>query len=223
MPEQSSAAQTGLGSPTATNVLGGISILTGVVGGAISARRASREAERNRVFQREILETQYQRTVFDLKMAGLNPMLAYMKGGGGGAAGATAQVPDFGRIATEAIGTAAKVGKQGAERRLLAAQEAETTAKAVSAKENAKLLIEQQGQSKAAAEASIATARQANSVAQLNEYDQVRAKARAEYDATPIGQAAIKSRRAIEPVADTMGDIMNVQGTRVPRRGRRSR
>ena len=48
------------------------------------------EAEVNRNFQAEMSNSQYQRATSDLKLAGLNPMLAYTNGGAGNISGATA-------------------------------------------------------------------------------------------------------------------------------------
>lgn len=60
---------------------------------AQSAREAmefsAAEAEKNRLFQSEQANTQWQRAVKDLKAAGLNPILAYSKGGNSAASGST--------------------------------------------------------------------------------------------------------------------------------------
>ena len=50
----------------------------------------SAEAEKSRKWQEEMSNSQYQRSVSDMTAAGLNPMLAYMKGGAGTPSGATA-------------------------------------------------------------------------------------------------------------------------------------
>jgi hypothetical protein len=68
---------------------------------AASAQSAARQME----FQREMSNTSYQRAVADLKAAGINPMLAAMKGGATTPGGAmyTAQMPQQFDVITPAV------------------------------------------------------------------------------------------------------------------------
>ena len=51
------------------------------------------EAEKNRIWQAEMSNTAYQRAMNDMKLAGLNPMLAYSQGGASSPGGAVASAP----------------------------------------------------------------------------------------------------------------------------------
>lgn len=54
----------------------------------------SREATKNRRFQRDLSNTAYQRATRDMRAAGLNPMLAFQQGGASTPSGAMSPIPD---------------------------------------------------------------------------------------------------------------------------------
>lgn len=98
-------------------VLAAIAGGTALLGGIYSAYSMRREAEKNRAFQKEMSDTAHQRAVRDMRLAGLNPMLA-----AGNAAsspsGAVADVPDFSEVGSKAVATALAV-KQARENIIL--------------------------------------------------------------------------------------------------------
>lgn len=72
-----------------------------VIGGAaslIGGERANRQnvelAREQMAFQERMSNTSYQRAVEDMKLAGINPMLAYMQGGATAPGGQTARMDD---------------------------------------------------------------------------------------------------------------------------------
>lgn len=106
------------------------------VGGGISyhmaeksADYAKKNAREQRAWAERMSNTQYQRTMHDMRLAGLNPILAYRQGGAGVPSGATATTPDFAGAVTAGMGTGSKVAANKAEINFKKKQETLTSAK----------------------------------------------------------------------------------------------
>lgn len=121
-------------------ILGGLSVAADIFG-ADSARQGQREANETNLqiareqmgFQREMSDTAYQRAVKDMKAAGLNPMLALMRGGASTPPGASAHMENEQALASGYISSAFKkateilsVRKMSAEARKIEAEAALT-------------------------------------------------------------------------------------------------
>ncbi len=72
----------------------GIAAGATLLGGAARNRAQREEAQKQRDFQERMSGTAYQRAVKDMKIAGINPMLAYMQGGASSPGGAQAKIED---------------------------------------------------------------------------------------------------------------------------------
>lgn len=99
----------------------------GLLGGMLANESRADESSTNREFQERMSNTAYQRGMRDMRLAGLNPMLAYSQGG--------ASVPTGSMASFENVGASAMAGYQGyqqAEAQMqssaAAAQQADTQA-----------------------------------------------------------------------------------------------
>jgi len=75
----------------------------------LSKKAAKRAASRQRKFVRKMAETAYQRTMADMRAAGLNPILAYQRGPTPTGAVSVAHTPDYARAIAEGGATGAAV------------------------------------------------------------------------------------------------------------------
>lgn len=94
------------------------SLVGDLVGGSISAKRSKKMAREVMAFQERMSNTAYQRTMADMRAAGLNPILAYRQGGASSPTGQMAQVPDLSGIGSRAVSTARQTGLMRSEVRL---------------------------------------------------------------------------------------------------------
>lgn len=82
------------------------------VGGWLSQEKTDERVQKQMDFQERMSSTAYQRAMADMKLAGLNPMLAYSQGGASSPAGSAPAASD---ILTPAISTAQQAKRIDAE------------------------------------------------------------------------------------------------------------
>lgn len=98
---------------------------TSALGGFIQNKQGQSAAGRQMSFQQNMSNTQYQRAVADMRLAGLNPILAYRQGGAGTPGGSTYSPTNIGAAAASGMGSVGgtlAAGKQATSARMLALQ-----------------------------------------------------------------------------------------------------
>lgn len=104
-------------------VAGGLSYL----GGRATNEANAEEARLNREFQERMSNTAYQRSVADMRLAGINPMVAYMQGGASSPGGAQATMQD---AVSPAVSSAMHAMRLRADMQLLRDQQQKVRAEA---------------------------------------------------------------------------------------------
>lgn len=107
---------------------GGASLLGGFLGGAgadQASQRNQASAREQMAFQADQSGTAYQRAVKDMRLAGLNPMLAYSQGGASSPSGASASAvaPDYSQAASGLASSAKDAINQKREASALTSQQ----------------------------------------------------------------------------------------------------
>lgn len=97
----------GIGSIGTALVTGG----AGLFSSALQYRLNKRAAERDRGWKERMSNSQYQRSMADMRKAGLNPILAYQQGGAGTPSAGMEKPTDVGQVVSTAL-QAARLNKE---------------------------------------------------------------------------------------------------------------
>lgn len=104
-------------------IAGGAALL----GGVLQNRASAKAAERQMNFQSDMSNTAYQRGMEDMRRAGLNPMLAYQKGGATTPSGAQAPMAN---VIGNAVNSAMAMRRQQEDLKLVRSQTTKTNQEA---------------------------------------------------------------------------------------------
>lgn len=161
-----------------------------IVGGIVTAVEGDKQARKQRRFIERMRSTAYQATMQDMRLAGLNPILAYKTGPTPIGSAAQGITPDFGQALASGVNSAVKAFKAPSEKKLAQAQTSKTRRQALREEFEGRLAADrfnaQQGQ--AQVDLINANTRITNADATLQEAKIPRAQALMRMDATQEGQ-----------------------------------
>lgn len=185
-------------------ILGGALIggAASLIGGFLNRDAAASSSSQNQAsareqmtFQKEMSDTSYQRSMKDMKLAGLNPMLAYQQGGASspGGASAAAVTPDMSDAAGGLAASARDAINQKRERALMDSQVSLQEAQAKAAK--------------SAAMQSAASARAANANANIAEAElpAAQSQSRLETKRNAIDEKMLITDAALNRIGQAVG------------------
>lgn len=143
-----------------------IAAAASLAGGIMGNKASAKEAEKNRDFQEEMSNSAFQRQVQDMRLAGINPMLAAKVGGASTPTGSQASQSDF---VTPAVNAGTSAYNASLQTQAVKANVENTNADTVKKGEEAELIrIEK---NKAAASAPLIEQQTATSAAQAKQYE----------------------------------------------------
>lgn len=180
----------------------------GLLGDFLSGKRSEDESKKNREFQERMSNTSYQRGMEDMRLAGLNPILAYKMGGASSPTGSMAIHPSTGDAmgsALKAASTASGIKGNRATRKL---QSAQTTATQVAKARNITgMRVDIQTAANLAEETEHirAKTRGAAASASIQESQAVRAAMEAGYLQTGVGRANFHIMKWAQPALSALG------------------
>ena len=134
-----------LGSAAGATTAGLIGTAASLAGGAAANKASQAASSRQMAFQERMSNTEYQRSMEDMRAAGLNPMLAYQKGGASTPTGSMPQVRNVAEGVPASIQSAVALRRSVAEIKNLNAQTDLTNEKGNPERVNQQLAIANTG------------------------------------------------------------------------------